>query len=60
MRTDCGHFVRFVAKCVCDTFYLQYFIELSRIRKVVTHKGGVIVLEEYGKIILNSLMSCFI
>jgi len=35
--------------CFFSTFSFQSFIELSRIRKCFTLKGGIFVLEEFGK-----------
>ncbi len=37
----------------------QFFIELSRIKKCFTQKGGVFVLEEFGKITVALIVFWF-
>ena len=45
---------------VCFQFYFQSFIELGRIKKCFTMKGGIFILEEFGKTFHASFSSFFL
>ena len=49
MKAEQGHFT-ILPSYVCFQFYFQSFIELGRIKKCFTMKGGIFILEEFGKI----------